>query len=77
MAREFEKLAHIISAELVHQQKLVLLLKKIYGVTEEGEGNFRVEVWTTQYHILIAFNTYSYDATTIIYTLQIIPSLNF
>jgi hypothetical protein len=76
MAREFEKLVQIISAQLVDQQKLVVLLKKTYGVTEEGKGNFRVEVWTTQYHILIAFNTYSYDSTTIRYTLQIIPSLN-
>lgn len=34
----------IIEGQYVDQQKLVSLLKEVYGQNEEGKNNFRVEV---------------------------------
>jgi hypothetical protein len=34
----------VIEAQYLDQQKLMKLLRSIYGISEEGKNNFRVEV---------------------------------
>jgi hypothetical protein len=34
----------VIEAQYLDQQKLMKLLRNIYGISEEGKNNFRVEV---------------------------------
>jgi hypothetical protein len=34
----------VIEAQYLDQQKLMELLRNIYGISEEGKNNFRVEV---------------------------------
>jgi hypothetical protein len=36
--------AQVIEGQYLDQQKLMLLLKTVYGTSEEGKNNFRVEV---------------------------------
>jgi hypothetical protein len=36
--------AQIIEGQYLDQQKLMTLLKTVYGTSEEGKNNFRVEV---------------------------------
>jgi hypothetical protein len=35
----------VIEGQYVDQQKLIKLLKDVYGISQEGKNNFRVEVW--------------------------------
>jgi len=48
-----EQLVLLIDAEFVDLKKLLELLKEIYGETK-GKSNFRVKVWTLQYHIYLS-----------------------
>jgi len=36
--------AQVIEGQYLDQQKLMTLLKDVYGISEEGKNNFRVEV---------------------------------
>jgi hypothetical protein len=36
--------SHIIEGKFVDQRKLMSLLRNVYGTSNEGENNFRVEV---------------------------------
>jgi hypothetical protein len=36
--------AQVIEAQHLDQQKLMKLLRNVYGISEEGKNNFRVEV---------------------------------
>lgn len=35
----------VIEGQYLDQQKLIKLLKDVYGTSQEGKNNFRVEVW--------------------------------
>ncbi|PMD60142.1 uncharacterized protein K444DRAFT_612776 [Hyaloscypha bicolor E] len=41
----------VIEGQYLDQQKLMALLKNVYGTSEEGKNNFRVELRLNRYKI--------------------------
>lgn len=66
--------AQVIEGQYLDQQKLMTLLKDVYGISEEGKNNFRVEVKQKIFSTVPCWHyEHSSDSTGIRYTPRSTP----